>query len=74
MQNDVAKNHKQIRISYAAAIATSQRPKRNSNLNLRHEDDPNDARCGRYNPIYTNNIQTNIVNYVLLSPNEAFRL
>ena len=63
MQNDEAKNHKRMRISYAAAIAASQRPKRNSNLNLRHEDDPNDAYCDRCNSIYTKNI----VNHVLLS-------
>ena len=38
MQNDVAKNHKQMRISYAVAISASQRPKRNSNLNPRRKD------------------------------------
>lgn len=65
---------KRMRISYAVAIAASHKPNRSSNLNPRHEDDPNDDCCGRYSSIYTNNIQTNIVNYVLLSPNKVFRL
>ena len=41
-------------ISYAAAIAAIKDQTENSNLNPRHEDDPNDAYCGRYNSIYTN--------------------
>ena len=46
-----------MRISYAVAIA-AVKDQTNSNLNARHEDDPNDEYCGSHNSIYTNNKQT----------------